>query len=197
MLRAMDEHCRRCAGEIDAGGFDVVLAGSSGPLAVTSLALHLSTPAVLYLQEPFRPLYEAAPRLLARNGQVGVLPGPRRSPTPFFRRAASAGSFRSPGTRGAEWSRAYDRVLANSHFSRKACFGPTASRRPCATWGWTWSGTATGTSRGNDWSWASERSFPYKRVEVIIEAVARIDGAHGPASSGSATRRDSPTSMDS
>jgi glycosyltransferase involved in cell wall biosynthesis len=63
-LRAMHNHCRRCAEEINRGGFDLLLASSSKFFAVAPIGRYVRIPPVLYLQEPTRQLYEAFPRLL-------------------------------------------------------------------------------------------------------------------------------------
>src|SRR5215813_6798984 len=58
-VKALDEHCRRCAEEIDRQHFDIVFANSSVIQAVAPIARYLRTKKVLYLQEPKRLLYEA------------------------------------------------------------------------------------------------------------------------------------------
>ena len=60
---ALDEHCRRCAGEIDAGGFDVLFAGNCQQTAVAPIARHVHLPSVLYHNEPNRAFHEARPHL--------------------------------------------------------------------------------------------------------------------------------------
>jgi glycosyltransferase involved in cell wall biosynthesis len=61
-VAAMDRHCERCADEIAGGGFDVLFANSCMQLRVTSIGrLSRDLPKVLYLQEPYRWLYEALP----------------------------------------------------------------------------------------------------------------------------------------
>jgi glycosyltransferase involved in cell wall biosynthesis len=62
-LRAMDLHCRQCAEEINGGGFDVLFANSCTFFRVPPIGLHVKIPALLYLQEPYRWLYEALPVL--------------------------------------------------------------------------------------------------------------------------------------
>ena len=57
--KALDEHCQRCADEINRGGFDVLFANSSIIHAVSSIGRYVNTKKVLYLQEPNRLLYEA------------------------------------------------------------------------------------------------------------------------------------------
>ena len=62
-LRAMDDHCRACASEIHKGDFDVLFANSCVLFRSTSIGRFTKLPSVLYLQEPFRWLYEALPQL--------------------------------------------------------------------------------------------------------------------------------------
>ena len=57
--KALDEHCQRCADEINRGGFDILFANSSIIQAVSSIGRYVNTKKVLYLQEPNRGLYEA------------------------------------------------------------------------------------------------------------------------------------------
>ena len=57
--KTLDEHCRRCADEINRGGFDVLFANSSIIHAVSSIGRYVKTRKVLYLGEPNRWLYEA------------------------------------------------------------------------------------------------------------------------------------------
>ena len=57
--KALDEHCQRCAEEINRGDFDILFANSSVIHAVSSISRYIKTKKVLYLQEPNRGLYEA------------------------------------------------------------------------------------------------------------------------------------------
>ena len=57
--KGMDEHCQRCADEINRRGFDMLFANSSIIQAVSSIGRYVNTKKVLYLQEPNRWLYEA------------------------------------------------------------------------------------------------------------------------------------------
>ncbi len=60
-LEAMDLHCHECAKQITAKKFDILFANSCLLFRVSPIAKHLSIPKALYLQEPFRWLYEALP----------------------------------------------------------------------------------------------------------------------------------------
>jgi glycosyltransferase involved in cell wall biosynthesis len=63
LLRALEEHGRRCAEDIATRDFDVVLANPCRFYRVPAIARYLKVPSVLYLQEPQRYLYEARPTL--------------------------------------------------------------------------------------------------------------------------------------
>src|SRR5580704_3614693 len=62
-MRAFDEASRRCAREIEAGGFDLLFANTALAYHVPFILRHVRMPILLYLQEPCRELYEAAPIL--------------------------------------------------------------------------------------------------------------------------------------
>jgi glycosyltransferase involved in cell wall biosynthesis len=172
-LKALDRHSQRCAQEIDRGGFDVVLAGGSTLFRVTSLGRYLRGPALLYLQEPYRMLYEALPRL-----PWAALPDPDG-----FRLSAIRDRFadviRVHGLRILAREeladvQAYDRVLVNSYFSREStlrAYGVDA--KVCYL--------GVDTERYKDMGFARKRLVvgigafvSNKRIEVVIEAVARI-----------------------
>jgi glycosyltransferase involved in cell wall biosynthesis len=57
--KALDEHCRQCADEINRRNFDILFANSSIIQAVSSIGRYVKIKKVLYLQEPNRWLYEA------------------------------------------------------------------------------------------------------------------------------------------
>ena len=52
-LAAMDRHCRACADEINAGGFDVLFANSCMFFRTTSIGRHVAIPRLLYLKSRF------------------------------------------------------------------------------------------------------------------------------------------------
>jgi glycosyltransferase involved in cell wall biosynthesis len=117
----LERHCRQCADDINRGGFDLLLAHPSAFVAVAPIARFVRCPRVLYLQEPMRVLYEAMPtwpwvpprfsaRLLAR-------------PRELVRYLGEEVRLRHFATLAREEARnvaAFDRVLANSFFSRES-----------------------------------------------------------------------------
>ena len=118
-LNAMEAHARRCAEEIGRGGFDVLFANSCQYFRTTPIGRLVDLPSVLYLQEPFRWLYEAMPRLpwVAPDPASGL--GLRR-----WRRAAAdqlrVWGLRVQAREELRNARAFDRILVNSFFSRES-----------------------------------------------------------------------------
>ena len=122
-MRAFDEASRRCAREIEAGDFDLLFANSALPYHVPFIVRHVRMPKLLYLQEPCRGLYEAAPILPWVAGAEEHLEradslGPEQFKVEFPRLQA----LRLQAMQ--EWTnvRAYDEVLVNSYFSRESVF---------------------------------------------------------------------------
>lgn len=174
-LRAMDEHSQRCAQEIASRDVDVVLAGSSVLFGVTGLARYLRQPSVLYLQEPYRELYEAYPRSpWPALPTSSVLGGRRPRPLTRLRDAVRVRALRIQAREELEGAHAYHRVLANSYFSRESilrAYGIESS--VCYL--------------GVDTQHFTEKDLerkhlvvgigafaPLKRVDVAIEAIARL-----------------------
>lgn len=118
-LRAIDRHCQQCAEEIEAGSFDLLLAGSCAMFRVPPIARHLRIPHVLYLQEPYRWLYEALPRL-----PWLPMPTPRRwTPRYIFRFVEDlikVQALRVQAREEVQNARAFNRLLVNSLFSRES-----------------------------------------------------------------------------
>jgi len=120
-LAVMDAHCRRCATEIDRGGFDILFANSCMLFRTNPIARFAKTPAVLYLQEPMRWLYEAQPTLpwLAQPRGAWSLwrPSTYRSAFVDTRRLRNRRVQAREETNNAA---AFRRILVNSYFSRES-----------------------------------------------------------------------------
>ena len=120
-LRAYDDACRQCAKEIDAGGFDVLFANSSVLYHMPFVMRHVGIPKALYLQEPYRPLYEANPLLpwvAGTDENMGVFGflKPRVMINENFHLRALRLQAK------LEWlnARASDVILVNSYYSRES-----------------------------------------------------------------------------
>src|SRR5215467_693734 len=118
-LRAMEEHCRACAQQINDAGFDLLFAGSCLFFRVPPIARFVQLPTVLYLQEPFRWLYEALPQLpwLARPAPSRSTP---RSVYRLLKDLIRVQGLRIQAREEVENARAYGRILVNTFFSRES-----------------------------------------------------------------------------
>ena len=121
-LKAMHEHSRRCARQMDQGVFDVLFANGCLFFGSPQIARHTRLPSVLYLQEPYRRLYEAQPRL----------PWPALSPdeypsrySPRFIRHWLAdwiflAAMRVQGREELQNAKGFTSILVNSLYSRES-----------------------------------------------------------------------------
>jgi glycosyltransferase involved in cell wall biosynthesis len=121
-IAAMDEHCKQCADEINRGDFDVLFVNPCTFFRSPSIAQYIKIPTVLYLQEPYRWLYEAMPRLpwLA----LSPLNKPWwRSPNgslAFLRNLIEVQGLRVQAREELKNAQAFDLILVNSLFSRES-----------------------------------------------------------------------------
>lgn len=61
LISVLQSHAEKCAKDISRGGFDIVFANSCVYSYMSYIGLYSDKPAVIYLGEPFRQLYEAFP----------------------------------------------------------------------------------------------------------------------------------------
>lgn len=121
-LNRMLIHGRQCGEEIRKGGFDVLFANSCTLTYNTCIGSYVDIPSLIYLQEPYRPFYEAGPRLPWLLPQVAT-----RHPRNPFKRAAERCRdlhrnhwIRLQASEELRWARSYNRILCNSQFSRES-----------------------------------------------------------------------------
>jgi glycosyltransferase involved in cell wall biosynthesis len=118
LLAAMDAHCRTCAEQMAAGGFDILFANSCMLLRTTSIGRFSTLPSVLYLQEPYRRLYEALPRLpWLAPPRMGVTAAGLKA---CFLDWRDVRNKRLQAREEVNNAAAFDRVLVNSYFSRES-----------------------------------------------------------------------------
>lgn len=119
-LAAMDRHCRTCGEQIESGGFDLLLAHPTMGFHATPIAQHVALPSLLYLQEPYRRLYEALPRLpwLALEPPDGR-PSPRYIKA-YLRNLIHVQGLRVQAREELAWASAFDTILVNSYYSRES-----------------------------------------------------------------------------
>jgi glycosyltransferase involved in cell wall biosynthesis len=58
----LEKHYKKCLEEMDRGSFDLLFANSCSLTYMPRIGLYTDMPSLLYLGEPFRPLYEAMPQ---------------------------------------------------------------------------------------------------------------------------------------
>lgn len=120
-LRAMDDHCRECAAQIEQGDFDLLFANGCMYLRMPPIGRYVHGRKVVYLNEPMRYLYEAAPQL-----PWAALDLPKRfwrSPRHLFRFVKDAiyvQALRQQVREELTSARAFDCILVNSLYSRES-----------------------------------------------------------------------------
>jgi len=172
-----EAHCRRCAGEMEAEGFEIVLAHSCQFHRATPLARFTALPSILYQHEPFRWLYEAMPRQRwEAEGGYAFWRSPRGAMA-WIRAQLRLHPSRHQVRWEREDAQAFDRILVNSLFSRESvlrAYGLDA--RVCrlgvdSSW---FTPPAPGGGRTRDI--AGLGAFvPEKGPETVLRAIARLE----------------------
>ena len=120
-LAAIDRHCQQCAVEINRGGFDLLLAHACMFFHAPFIGRYVKAPKVLYLQEPYRWLYEAAPTLpwaaLPKSQSSRWSPGYLRD---SLRDMLKVQGLRVQAREESINARTFDVILVNSFFSRES-----------------------------------------------------------------------------
>jgi len=122
MLAAMERHCAACAEQITPRGFDLLFANSCIFFRVPAIGKLLSgMPKVLYLQEPYRRLYEALPSFpwlaLPKLGSHPLLPkNLKRLLRDWMKIQGLRVQAREERTNAGN----FDQILVNSYFSRES-----------------------------------------------------------------------------
>lgn len=120
-IKAMDQHCQQCAEEINSAGFDLLLANPCTFFRTTSIGRYLKIPKILYLQEPYRWLYESLPKL-----PWIALPPPQKSFwSPIYVKSLLQDFIKVQALRiqmreECLNAQAFDTILVNSLFSRES-----------------------------------------------------------------------------
>ncbi len=174
--KALDEHCRRCADEINSGGFDILFANSSIVHAVSSIGRYVKTTKVLYLQEPNRGLYEA------RGGGLPWIAIPAVSRPWMHPRYVRWFLFNLIGTQQLRLlarderlnARAFDLILVNSYFSRESVLRAYGLDSTVCYLGVDTQLFVNHQHAREDFVVGMGELSPHKNVEFIIKAVAQI-----------------------
>ncbi len=120
-MKAMESHCKKCASEINQGGFDVLFGNSCIYYGVPFISRFVKIPKLLYLGEPNRYLYEAMPE------QIWEAPEEVSNKTSykfwvyFFSNTWRTNKYRVYVREERKNFQAFDKVLVNSYFSMESC----------------------------------------------------------------------------
>jgi glycosyltransferase involved in cell wall biosynthesis len=120
-VKGFHQHCSQCADEINAGDFDVLFANACTWYRTSYVGGMVRIPSVLYLQEPYRWLYESLPNL-----PWVALPPPRHrwwSPgylSWFVQDVFETQALRVQVREELAMARGFSKILVNSLFSRES-----------------------------------------------------------------------------
>jgi glycosyltransferase involved in cell wall biosynthesis len=120
-MKAMEKHCKKCASEINAGGFDVLFANSCFYYGVPFISRFITIPKVLYLGEPNRYLYEAMPEQIWEAPEEISSKWSPKFWVYFFSNTWRTNKYRVYVREERKNFQAFDKVLVNSYFSMESC----------------------------------------------------------------------------
>ncbi len=173
-IAAMEEHCRRCAEEIAGGSFDILFGNSCTYYRSAPIARYVDLPSVLYLQEPYRWLYEAMP------DQIWAAPPPGEG-FPTLGRLKSAfldlrkvRNARVQMREEIRSAKSFGRILCNSYFSRESILRAYGVEAEVCYMGVDESHFQVGPSGREPIVVGLGSVTPEKNPRLCIEAVARM-----------------------
>jgi glycosyltransferase involved in cell wall biosynthesis len=174
--RALDEHCQRCAEEINGGDFDILFTNSSVIHAVSSIGRYVNTKKVLYLQEPNRWLYEAGEGGLPwvavpRMGQVWRRPHYIRW---FLVNLISVQRLRALARDERLNASVFDLILVNSYFSRETLLRIYGLDSTVCYLGVDTQTFVNHRYNRENFVVGVGQMSPHKNVEFVIKAVAKL-----------------------
>jgi len=174
-LRAMDHHCRDCAEHITRGGYDVLFGNSCRFFNAASIGRHVRIPRALYLQEPYRALYEALPELpwLA----LADPPDGRRSIRylkRFIGNLVEVQGLRVQAREEVVNARAFQVILVNSFFSRESMLRAYGLETEVCYLGIDTNLFVNQRRPRGTFVAGLGKIVPHKRVELIITAIGRV-----------------------
>ena len=120
-MKAMEQHCEKCASEINQGDFDVLFANSCFYYGVPFISRFVKIPKVLYLGEPNRYLYEAMPEQIWEAPEEISNKWSSKFWVYFFSNTWRTNKYRVYVREERKNFQAFDKVLVNSYFSMESC----------------------------------------------------------------------------
>jgi glycosyltransferase involved in cell wall biosynthesis len=120
-MKAMEEHCQKCASAINQSGFDILFANSCFYYGVPFISRFVTIPKILYLGEPNRYLYEAMPEQVWEAPEEIPSKWSSKFWVYFFSSTWRTNKFRVYVREERKNFQAFDKVLVNSYFSMESC----------------------------------------------------------------------------
>jgi glycosyltransferase involved in cell wall biosynthesis len=121
-VQRAEQHARQCGQLIDSSGCECLWANSCQNTYHPAIGSGVSLPSLCYLQEPYRPLYEASPTLpwLLPRAVTAHPRNPIKRLSERSRQWMELYSNRLQATEELMWAKSYDKILCNSQFSRES-----------------------------------------------------------------------------
>jgi glycosyltransferase involved in cell wall biosynthesis len=121
-LNKAKQHAKQCGQLINASNCTVLLANSCQNTYNSPIGTAVDLPSLSYLQEPYRPLYEASPELpwLLPTSPSAHPRNPLKRLQEQSRQGMENHSFRLQLSEELRWARSYTRILCNSQYSRES-----------------------------------------------------------------------------
>lgn len=180
-LNALDAHCRACANEINSSRFDVLFANSSSIMYNTPIGRYVDIPSLIYLQEPYRWLYEALPRL----PWIAIEKPRKNFSLSTLRQYASdyvtTYAYRLQAREELANAKAFDKILVNSFFSRESVARAYGLDSRVCYLGIDANLFNTYDLRKKNYVVGLGGLYPLKRPDLAIEAIASIDAHERPS----------------
>lgn len=180
-LRAMDRHCRECAEQINAKGFDLLFAACCMFVHTPPIARFVKIPSVVYLQEPNRGFYESLPELpwLATSWTL------RDLLDRHFWRKALVRRLKLPGIRvQAREERinamAFDEILVNSFFSRESVLRAFGIDAKVCYLGVDTDRFVNQNKKREGFAVSVAALLPTKNIEFLIQSLAKVSASVRP-----------------
>lgn len=123
LILIMDNHCKKCAEQINKKDFDILFANSCTFLRTSAISKYIKIPSAIYLNEAYRWLYEALPELpwIAPRDLIHRKDSLIKTIKHYLKKENRLlDGMRIQAGVELEYARNFDEILANSIFSRES-----------------------------------------------------------------------------
>ena len=175
-IEAMNRHCQECADEINSGSFDLLFANACSFFRTTSISRYVKGPKLIYLQEPYRWLYEAMPKL-----PWAALPSPKnlwwspKSLKTYLCNLIELQGLRIQVREELLNAQAFNAILVNSFFSRESVLRAYGLDAKVCYLGIDTELFSDQLQQREDFIVGIGAFVPEKNIRFIIEALANVE----------------------